>query len=145
MGARSEARGFTEADGWVLVEHVALGNEPGITDWLNEHARTRLGLHQLLETIPRWVASLAQVRRPLEADEIAAIHFADDASAATRDAARAIAAAYNGDWDVLTGVCLAVVESPMHHREAVLQHELSALHAVLDSLRVSTKPSTPDQ
>lgn len=140
-----QQKGFTEDDGWVLVEHVVKGNEPGITDWLNTHARSRGGLHQVLETLPRWVSSLGQIRRPLDADEIAMIHFGDGASDASRDAARAIAAAYNDDWDALTGICLAVIESPMPHIEEVLQHELSVLHTVLTSLRAPTKPEEADR
>jgi hypothetical protein len=134
--AEGRAQAFTEADGWLLLEQVATKNDAGISEWLNAHARSKHGLHSVLEMLPRWVASLSQVRRPLDVDEMAAVRFAEDTSPANRDAARAIAAAYNGDDDVLTGICLAVLESPAAHRDEVLQHEFAALSNALDMLRV---------
>jgi len=119
---------------------VADGTAQDITDWLREHVTNDTAAFQFMQTLPRMSAALCPMlmggakARPDESWVIR--HLSDTPSEqASEQAVQMLVAALNDDADVLTGIILAVLNSPEDHLARVMVNLIAQLRDFVNLTR----------
>jgi hypothetical protein len=127
-----------------LLEVLATGSPDDVHEWMITHELTNNQYPQFLETMPRLTAVVVRVladKRTLAPDESWGMSAKSSASQSERQAAQMLTAALNDSDDTITGIAVAVLESPTEHIARVSASLIFQTRAMLLALASKARNS----